>query len=80
MRWNWACEGIDPKHYDLYMLANISNESRLSAVIAAGSGLDVLERAKKQGKIRCLGVASHGSTEFIRQLVDCREFDFLMVS
>ncbi len=68
------------EHYDLYMLANISNEARLSAVMAPGGGLEVLKRAKKQGKIRCLGVASHGSSKFVRQLVDCGEFEFVMVS
>jgi hypothetical protein len=46
-------------HIDLYQLHQVSQEKDWATLTGAGGGLEAVSKAKKEGKIRCIGVTSH---------------------
>ena len=46
-------------YIDLYLCHNIGSEEQLQQVLAPGSTLEVMEKAREQGKIRYIGLSGH---------------------
>ncbi len=44
---------------DLYQLHNVSNQEALDQVLAPGGAYEAVARARKAGKVRCIGISSH---------------------
>ncbi|MCU0563429.1 MAG: aldo/keto reductase [Desulfobacterales bacterium] len=44
---------------DLYQLHNVSNQEALDQVLASGGAYEAVARARKAGKVRCIGISSH---------------------
>ena len=53
-------------HIDLYQLHQIAQEKDWDAVTAPGSALEFVVKAKKEGKVRFIGVTSHNLAMAIR--------------
>ncbi|MTV47980.1 aldo/keto reductase [Heliobacillus mobilis] len=53
-------------YIDLYQLHQVSQERDWDALTAPGGALEVLQKAKEQGKIRLLGVTSHSRTMAVK--------------
>ena len=66
-------------YVDLYQFHNVSTEDDLKTVIAPGGLLDVLRRAKKEGRIRHIGITSH-RLDVAKEAVKAGCFETIMVA
>jgi len=53
-------------HIDLYQLHQVAQEKDWSALTAPDGALEALQKAREQGRIRCLGVTSHNLAMAVR--------------
>jgi predicted aldo/keto reductase-like oxidoreductase len=60
-------------YIDLYQCHNIGNDEDLQKILAPGSVLDVLQKAREKGKIRNIGITGHKPTMLMKAL---KAFDF----
>ena len=66
-------------YVDLYQFHNVSTEDDLKTVIAPGGLLDVVRRAKKEGRIRHIGITSH-RLDVAKEAVKAGCFETIMVA
>lgn len=59
---------LQTDYIDLYQLHQISREPDWEAAIAAGGALEVVTKARQQGKVRHIGVTSHSLAMAVRLL------------
>ena len=66
-------------YVDLYQFHNVSTEDDLKTVIAPGGLLDVVRRAKKEGRVRHIGITSH-RLDVAKEAVKAGCFETIMVA
>jgi len=66
-------------YVDLYQFHNVSTEDDLKTVIAPGGLLDVVRRAKKEGRVRHIGITSH-RLDVAKDAVRADCFETIMVA
>jgi predicted aldo/keto reductase-like oxidoreductase len=67
--------GVD--YIDLYQFHNVNNDATLTAILAPGGPMSVLEEAKKAGVVRHIGISSH-QIDMAKDLVKTDRFETLM--
>jgi len=63
---------------DVLFLHTVSNRSTFDQVFAAGGAVEGAEQAKRQGKIRHIGVSVHRDLETMRRCIESGVFEVLM--
>ncbi len=63
---------------ELYQLHNVSDDEMLNQVMKPGGPLDVVKKAKSEGKIQHIGITSHRPSVLV-QAVKTGEFETVMV-
>jgi predicted aldo/keto reductase-like oxidoreductase len=69
--------GVD--HIDLFQLSGVSDNGRLDRVLAPGGSLEILQQARQAGRIRYIGISSHGDGSLVEKIVRTGRFDTIMV-
>jgi len=62
---------------DLYLFHNISDAATLKNIIAPGGALEVMQKAKKAGQIKHIGISSH-QIDVAKEIVKTGQFEVIM--
>jgi aryl-alcohol dehydrogenase-like predicted oxidoreductase len=68
---------LNTDHFDLYQLHAVSNPLEVEELMDPGGALETLDKAKKEGKIRFLGVSVHNAQIGV-YLMDTYPFDSIL--
>lgn len=68
-----SLERLRTDHFDLYQLHRMSSLEEVEQVFAPGGAMEVLQRAREQGKARFLGFSAHAAEAAVEML---RRFPF----
>jgi aryl-alcohol dehydrogenase-like predicted oxidoreductase len=64
-------------HFDLYQFHSLSDLEEVEEIFAPGGAMETFLKARKQGKIRCLGFSAH-SVEAALAMLDRYPFDSIL--
>ncbi|MBI5708314.1 MAG: aldo/keto reductase [Armatimonadetes bacterium] len=67
-------------HIDLLQIHSINDMGTLDQVLSKGGGVEGLERAKKEGLIRHIGITGHTRPEVISKALDRYPFESILVA
>jgi predicted aldo/keto reductase-like oxidoreductase len=71
---------LDVETIDLYQLHSVSDEQTWEQVMAPTGAVTALERARREGKIRHLGITQHRSLPTMRKAIESGRFATIMVA
>lgn len=71
---------LQTDHIDLLQIHSVNDMGTLDAVLAKGGATEGLERAKKEGMIRNIGITGHTRPEVISKALDRYPFDAILVA
>ncbi|AUT03440.1 aldo/keto reductase [Nostoc sp. CENA543] len=64
-------------YVDLLGLHGINNAEFLEHSLRPGGCLDVAKQLQAEGKVRFIGFSTHGATDFILEVINTNEFDYV---
>ncbi len=70
---NTSLENLNIETIDLFQFHNVRTMDELDQIISIGGALEAIKEAKRQGKIREIGISSH-SPELLDKAIDLGEF------
>ena len=70
---------LDTDYLDLWQVHDVRTYDELEALAAAGGALEVFHKAKKEGKVRFIGVTGHHDPQVLRRALDLFEFDTILL-
>ncbi len=65
-----SLRNLDTDYLDIWFLHHVTTPSDLSLLLYRPSALDVALSAKKEGKIRAIGVSTHGMPDIAMELIE----------
>ena len=65
---------------DLFELHDITNPKDYEATKEAGSVYDVAQQMKKDGRVRFVGISTHGTAEIMRDMIESDRYDVITIS
>lgn len=74
-----SLERLQTKQIDTLQIHSVNDFGTLDQVLARGGGVEGLERAKKEGLIRFIGITGHTRPEVISKALDQYPFDSILV-
>jgi len=63
---------------DIYQLHNVSDEETLKQIQGPEGALEVVKKAKNEGKINCIGITGH-RTDILVRAIKTNEFDLVLM-
>lgn len=70
---NTSLEKLDVECIDLYQFHNVRNLEELDTIMSEGGALETLKEAKKEGRIKEIGITAH-NPELLDKAIDLGEF------
>lgn len=77
---NQSLERLQTKQIDTLQIHAVNDFGTLDQVLASGGAVKGLERAKKEGLIRFIGITGHTRPEVILKALDSYPFDSILVA
>jgi aryl-alcohol dehydrogenase-like predicted oxidoreductase len=74
-----SLERLQTKQTDLLQVHAVNDDGTLDQVLATGGAIKGLERAKREGLIRHIGITGHTRPEVILRALDAYPFDAILV-
>ncbi|GMV88723.1 MAG: hypothetical protein AMXMBFR81_16540 [Chthonomonas sp.] len=74
-----SLERLQTKQTDLLQVHAVNDDGTLDQVLATGGAVKGLERAKREGLIRYIGITGHTRPEVILRALDAYPFDAILV-
>ncbi len=71
-------KNLNTDYIDVWFLHHVTVPNDLRALLDRPSALDVAERAKREGKIRAIGVSTHGMPDIAMELMESFPIDVVM--
>lgn len=71
---------LQTDHVDLLQIHSVNDFGTLDQVLSKGGGVEGLERAKKEGLIRHIGITGHTRPEVISKALDSYPFESILVA
>lgn len=64
---------------DLWQLHDLRSEADLAQIFSPGGAIEAFERAKKEGKVRFLGITGHQEPQILLQALELYPFDTVLL-
>jgi aryl-alcohol dehydrogenase-like predicted oxidoreductase len=76
---NQSLSNLGTDHIDVYQIHNIINDEDIDFIFARRGVLEMIEKAKKDGKIRFVGITGHTEPGILNKVMDRYEFDTILI-
>lgn len=76
---NQSLANLGTDHIDLYQIHNIMNDEDIEFIFARRGVLEMIEKAKKDGKIRFVGITGHTEPAILNKVMDRYKFDTVLI-
>lgn len=69
---------LQTDHLDIIFMHGVKTEEELVQILSPGGALEAVEEAKKQGKVKHIGITSHGQPDTLITALKTDEFEVFM--
>jgi predicted aldo/keto reductase-like oxidoreductase len=76
---NQSLSLLKTDHIDLYQIHNVMSDEDIETIFAPRGLMEMIEKAKKEGKIRFAGVTGHTDPGVMNRILERYEFDTVLI-
>ena len=76
---NQSLANLKTDRIDLYQIHNVMNQEDLEFIFGPRGVMEMVEKAKRDGKIRFVGVTGHMDPRVLRTAIDTYDFDTILI-
>ncbi len=70
---------LQVEHVDLIQLHGVNDDATLEQVVAANGAVNALIEARKEGRVRFLGISNHFNPRVLRRAIEIFDFDTVLM-
>ena len=76
---NQSLANMKTDHLDLYQIHNVINDEDIEFIFARRGVMEMVEKAKRDGKIRFVGVTGHTDPAILNKIIERYKFDTILM-
>ena len=76
---NQSLQRLKTDHIDLYQVHNVMDDEDIDAIFAPRGLMEMIEKAKRDGKVRFVGVTGHADPGVMNRVLERYEFDTVLI-
>jgi aryl-alcohol dehydrogenase-like predicted oxidoreductase len=76
---NQSLSNLKTDHVDLYQVHNVINDEDIEFIFARNGVMEMIERARKAGKVRFVGVTGHTTPAILNKILERYAFDTILM-